>query len=121
MTLPSEPFEVSEARIKYGNSSWEGFRKKEMITPHMASIIMKRAFELISGHEPIKASSLYGTLGGDFNNITKQDLHATIDEMVRKGVIIQMSYTTVNTSGKLYFPAETKFEFNGYGKMTQWK
>jgi len=28
MSLPSEPFEVSEARIKHGDSSWSGISKE---------------------------------------------------------------------------------------------
>lgn len=28
--IDSEPFEVSEARIKYGDSSWEGFKKMSL-------------------------------------------------------------------------------------------
>ena len=84
-----------------------------MITPVMATVIMKRAFELISGHAPIKGSLLYGLLGGDFNNVHKDDIHATVSEMVVNGTIIELRYQTLNTSGALYFPAESKFEFNG--------
>ena len=79
----------------------------------MASIIMKRAFELITAFPPIKGSMLYAELGGDFNNITKDDIHATVSEMVVNGQIIEVRYQTLDTSGYLYFPAEASFEFSG--------
>jgi hypothetical protein len=84
-----------------------------MITPVMANIIMKRAFELINGHAPIKGSLLQGLLAGDFSNIGKSDIHATVSEMVVTGAIIEVRYQTLDTSGYLYFPAETSFEFSG--------
>jgi hypothetical protein len=84
-----------------------------MITPVMASIVMKRAFELINGHAPIKGSLLQGLLAGDFTNISKTDIHATVSEMVVTGAVIEVRYQTLDTSGTLYFPAETSFEFTG--------
>lgn len=36
MALPSEPFEVSEARIKLADSSWSGFSKEPEFTLTMA-------------------------------------------------------------------------------------
>lgn len=48
--MDSEPFEVSEARIKHGDSSWEGFCKEPILTLTLKEAIAFRDCPFSNNH-----------------------------------------------------------------------
>lgn len=56
-SIEQEPFEVSEARIKYGDSSWEGFKPREIIPVKNINSIPINLTDLYDRHRNAGESS----------------------------------------------------------------